>query len=218
MKSINIAIADDHQLFREGLSFILSSSKKYNILFEAENGMELLHKMNSKKLPEVILMDLKMPIMDGIEATEKIKAQYPDVKIIILTMHHEESVILHLLDLGANGYLLKNSSSQEVANAIDQVVTKDYYFTEYITSVMLKGIRKQIKPAVVQEGDFQLTKREIEVLTLICSELTTGEIAERLCISERTVETHRKSLLEKLNAKNTAGLVIKAMKANVIEF
>lgn len=218
MDIINIAIADDHQLFREGLSFILSSSKKYNILFEAENGLDLLHKLEVSVLPNVILMDLKMPQMDGIEATEKVKAKYPDVKIIILTMHHEESVILHLLDLGANGYLLKNSSSQEVANAIDQVIAKDYYFTEYITSVMIKGIRKQLKPSSIPTDDYQLTKREMEVLALICSELTTSEIAEKLCISDRTVESHRKSLLEKLDAKNTAGLVIKAMKANVIDF
>lgn len=218
MDMINIAIADDHQLFREGLSFILSSNKKYKILFEAENGQDLLQKIGVMGQPDVILMDLKMPIMDGIEATEKVKALYPEVKIIVLTMHHEENVILHLLDLGANGYLLKNSSSQEVAGAIEQVMKKDYYFTEYITSVMIKGIRKQVKPATIPSDDFQLTKREMEVLTLICSELTNSEIAVQLHISDRTVESHRKSLLEKLNAKNTAGLVIKAMKANVIEF
>jgi DNA-binding NarL/FixJ family response regulator len=218
MDMINIAIADDHQLFREGLSFILSSNKKYKTLFEAENGQDLLQKIGVMGQPDVILMDLKMPIMDGIEATEKVKALYPEVKIIVLTMHHEENVILHLLDLGANGYLLKNSSSQEVAGAIEQVMKKDYYFTEYITSVMIKGIRKQVKPATIPSDDFQLTKREMEVLTLICSELTNSEIAVQLHISDRTVESHRKSLLEKLNAKNTAGLVIKAMKANVIEF
>ncbi len=218
MEMINIAIADDHQLFREGLSFILSSNNKYKILFEAENGQDLLQKIGVMGQPDVILMDLKMPIMDGIEATEKVKALYPEVKIIVLTMHHEENVILHLLDLGANGYLLKNSSSQEVAGAIEQVMKKDYYFTEYITSVMIKGIRKQVKPATIPSDDFQLTKREMEVLTLICSELTNSEIAVQLHISDRTVESHRKSLLEKLNAKNTAGLVIKAMKANVIEF
>lgn len=217
MDKIKIAIADDHQLFREGLRFILGGNKKFDVLFEAENGQDLLEKTEINK-PDVVLMDLKMPVMDGIEATEKLKSRYPEIKVIVLTMHNEENIILYLLDLGANGYLLKNSPSQEVITAIEQVVKKDYYFTEYITSVMIKGIRKQVKPTTLASDDYQLTKRELEVLQLICDEHTTTEIAKILFISDRTVESHRKSLMEKLDAKNTAGLVIKAIKSHMVEF
>jgi DNA-binding NarL/FixJ family response regulator len=212
---MKIAIADDHQLFREGLRFILEGNKKYNVLFEAENGQVLLDKMQNN-IPDIVLLDLKMPVMDGIESIQKIKTLFPDVKIIILTMHHEENMILHVLDLGANGYLLKNSSSQEVTLAIDQVMAKDYYFTDFVTSVMIKGIKKQVKPSPFTTDEFQLTKREQEILQLICEELTSVEIADKLFISDRTVESHRKSLMEKLNAKNTAGLVIKAVKAQIV--
>jgi DNA-binding NarL/FixJ family response regulator len=217
MEVIEIAIADDHSLFREGLRFILEGQPQFRIVTEASNGQELINSLASH-VPDVILMDLKMPVIDGVEAIRQIKLSHPAIRIIVLTMYHEESTILHLLDLGANGYLLKNTSSAEVAKAIHDVMKKDYYFTDYVTSVMLKGIRKQIKPTLTLDESVVLTKREEEVLKLICQELTTVEIAEKLFLSDRTVESHRKSLLEKLHAKNTAGLVIKAMKFQIIDF
>jgi DNA-binding NarL/FixJ family response regulator len=216
MEPIKIVIADDHMLFREGLRFILETNANFKVIAEVSNGAELLIELENE-LPDVILMDLKMPVVDGIEALRQIKAKYPAIRIIVLTMHLEESIILHLLDLGANGYLLKNTSSSEVSQAILSVVEKDYYFTEYITSVMLKGIKKQVRPSSTLDDSFALTKRELEVLKLICQEYTTTEIAEKLFISDRTVESHRKNLLEKLNAKNTAGLVIKALRFQLVE-
>lgn len=217
MTSIKISIADDHSLFREGVEFTLRHEGN-DIIASVSNGQELLNTILVEGLvPDVILMDLKMPVLDGIETTQRIKSEFPDIKIVILTMHHEENVILHLLDIGANGYLLKNSSSHELVSAIKNVVEKDFYFTDYISSVMLKGIKKQVKPSA-NFGELQnITSREKEVLRLICEEYTTTEMAEKLFVSDRTIETHRKSLLEKLNAKNTAGLIVKALKFQVID-
>lgn len=217
MQPIRISIADDHSLFREGVEFILRHEGN-NVIASVSNGQELLNTILTDKLvPDVVLMDLKMPVLDGIETTQRIKSEFPDIKIVILTMHHEENVILHLLDIGANGYLLKNSSSHELLSAIKNVVEKDFYFTDYISSVMLKGIKKQIKPSSTLGEIQNITSREKEVLRLICEEYTTTEMAEKLFVSDRTIETHRKSLLEKLNAKNTAGLIVKALKYQVID-
>lgn len=217
MQPIKISIADDHSLFREGVEFILRHEGN-NIIASVSNGQELLNTILTDQLvPDVVLMDLKMPVLDGIETTQRIKSEFPDIKIVILTMHHEENVILHLLDIGANGYLLKNSSSHELLSAIKNVVEKDFYFTDYISSVMLKGIKKQIKPSSTLGEIQNITSREKEVLRLICEEYTTTEMAEKLFVSDRTIETHRKSLLEKLNAKNTAGLIVKALKYQVID-
>jgi DNA-binding NarL/FixJ family response regulator len=217
MPPIKISIADDHSLFREGVEFILRNEGT-EVIASVANGQELLNSITVEGLvPDVILMDLKMPVMDGIEATQRIKTEFPDIKVVILTMHHEENIILHLLDVGANGYLLKNSSSSELLKAIKNVVEKDFYFTDYISSVMLKGLKKQVKPSA-NFGELQsITIREKEVLRLICEEYTTTEMAEKLFVSDRTIETHRKSLLEKLNAKNTAGLIVKALKLQVID-
>ena len=216
MKPIKIAIADDHQLFREGLRFILETNSSFRVIIDASNGLELINALESQT-PDAILMDLKMPVLDGVETIKEIKLRYPAIKIIVLTMHHEEEYILQLLDLGANGYLLKNTSSQEVFTAIKNVITKDYYFTDYVTTVMLRRIKNQVKPTNLENGHPALTKREQEILKLICQEFTTSEIAEKLFISDRTVESHRKSLLEKLNSKNTAGLVFRALKFQIID-
>lgn len=209
-QQINIAIADDHQLFREGIATIINFYPNLHVIYDVGNGEELLQKM-TQELPDVVLLDLKMPKVDGMEAAERIKDLYPQVKIIVLTMHHQEDFIIHMLKIGVNAYLLKNTSSQEVKKAIESVYAKDYYFDENISQVMLKGLRKKhvIKPKL--EANTRLTPREGEVLELICREYTTSEIAEKLFVSTRTVETHRKHLLEKLGAKNTAGLVIKAI-------
>lgn len=216
MTPVKIMIADDHRLFREGLRFILESSAEFTVISEVENGRKLMSLLETS-LPDLVLLDIKMPGMDGIEAIGQIKAKYPALRVIVLTMYQEENLILHMLDLGANGYLIKNTSSAEVAQAIRDVMSKDYYFTDFISKVMLKGIRKQAKASPFVENEFDLTPRELEVLKLICLEHTTGEIAEKLFISDRTVETHRKSLLEKLKAKNTAGLVVKALKMELVD-
>lgn len=213
MDLIKIGIAEDQPIYTEGLEYTLG--KKFKIVFTVTNGQELLQAIDTTPV-DVLLVDLKMPVLGGIEATKEIKNKKPDIKIIILTMHDEEPMIISALNNGANAYLLKNSVSSEVAYAIQSVAEKDFYFTEYITSVMLKKVRNEIKPLEKTSEKNELTDRELEVLNLICHQYTNMEIAEKLYISDRTVETHRKRLIEKLHAKNTAGLIINAIRMGII--
>ncbi len=215
---VKVAIADDHVLFRKGLITILEMDDDIEVVLEVNNGKELVENLN-QPLPEVILMDLKMPEMDGMEATKIIKEKHPEIKILILSMYDEEKFIIYCLELGANGYLLKNADPAEVTQAIRTVVAKDFYFNDHISTVMLKGLNQKSRPKGKPQwtNKIQLTNREKEVLELICHEYTTPEIGEKLFISHRTVEGHRKHLLEKTGAKNTAGLVVFALKHELIE-
>lgn len=217
--TIHIAIADDHKLFREGLKMIIETAEAdLNLVTEAENGQMLLDNMAALQTkPNVVLLDLKMPVKDGIETLKELKALYPDVLVLILTMIDQDDYILHLLDLGANGYLLKNSSADEVQQAITDTMTKGFYFNEHVSKVMLGGLRKKRKTTPSLSKSLQVTEREQEVLDLLCQEYTTAEIAEKLFVSTRTVETHRKNLMEKLGAKNTAGIIYKAVKEGLVE-
>lgn len=218
MELIQIAIVDDHQLFREGLAFIIEQHQDLSLTLEAPSGQELLDKLNkADSLPHVILMDLKMPDMDGIECTAKVKALYPDIKIIALSMYDQEDYILHALDIGANAYLPKHSSSQEVTKAIQTVYEKGFYFDDKVSQILLKGLKKKNIKKPKMDDHVVLTPREREILGLILKEYTTQEIANQLFISVRTVETHRKNIVDKFGARNIAGLVIKAIQMGYLE-
>lgn len=212
MNIIKIAIADDHQLFREGLAFIIQQQKEFELIAQAANGQELLQKISTaSQLPDIILLDIKMPVMDGIACTQQIKQLYPHIKVIVLSMYDQEDFILHFLDLGASGYLLKNSSSQEVYKAIRQTNDTGFYFDDFVCKIMLNGLKKKKVSKPSLNDQVHVTPREQEVLDLILKEYTTNEIAKQLFVSVRTIETHRKNLLEKFEVKNTVGLVIKAL-------
>jgi DNA-binding NarL/FixJ family response regulator len=218
MPKIKLAIVDDQVLFRKGLKLLISSFEKVELIIQASNGQELLDAIE-KEQPDVILMDLKMPVMDGLEATEKVKATYPQIKVILLTTYDEERLINHMMKVGANGYLLKNEEPEILKEAILTVVEKEFYFNDYVSKALLSGMQKKPKEIRPWEGanNISLTKREMEVLQLICKEHTSAEIASALYLSPRTVENHRKSLLEKTGAKNTAGLVIFAIQNQLID-
>ena len=218
MEKIKLIIADDQILFLKGLRLLINTFDTIELVAEATNGQELLDKIKTHS-PDVVLIDLKMPVMDGIEATKRIKKYYPEVKIILLSMYNDESIINLVMSLGANGYLLKNEEPHILKEAIEAVVQKDFYFNEYTSRALLKGSQQPSsgKRSSILSEDFQLTKREIEILQLICQEYTSNEIANKLFISIRTVEGHRKSILSKTGVRNTAGLVMFAMKNNIIE-
>ncbi len=214
---IKVAIADDHTLFCEGLKLIINSRDDFRLVLEARNGQELLDGIAELEAPpDVLLLDLKMPVKDGIETTKELKVTYPEIKILILTMIDQDDYIIHLLDLGANGYLLKNSSAEEVQNAIVAVAEKGFYFSDYVSQVMLSGLRRKRASPPALDAMTKVSAREIEVCELIATGLTTNEIAERLFISARTVESHRKNLMEKLGVKNTAGIVYRALKEGLL--
>ena len=211
---IKLAIADDHVLFRKGIARILQQSDYLDIILEAGNGQELLELMKNN-VPDVILMDLQMPVLDGIKATEHVKLHYPAVKVVVLSMHDEDNFVTHLMELGANGYLLKDADPDEVERAIRIVHEEDYYYGEFLTKVMHRRmLNKHVKreSSRLTLSNVHLSEREIEILKFICEGLTNAEIAERLFISPRTVDGHRQRIMEKVGAKNTAGLVVYAVK------
>ena len=213
---IKVGLVDDHQLFREGLRMMIESSPDMEVCLEASNGEELLAKLKEGTIPEVILLDLEMPNMDGMKTSEQLHAFFPEIKFLILTMHEDSRLIQHMMKQGANGYVLKTAKWEELRQAIEQVIAKDYYFSDLVGLAMLKNLHQPRKSKPQIHDSFHLSKREYEVLELICKGHTTTEIGELLFISPRTVEGHRTNLLKRLEVKNTAGLIIKALKNNLL--
>lgn len=214
---INIVITDDHKLFRKGIIALLEDFDFIGEIQEASNGAELLELLaGMENLPDVILLDLRMPVMDGVEAQQKIRNLYPGVKVIILTMEDDEQYILHLISEGVNGYLLKNADPDEMENAIVKVVEKGFYFSDNISSLVMQNLKKKEKTEAVFNPEF--TERELQVLELICRDFSNSEIADMKNISIRTVEGYRLKLVDKSGAKNIAGLVVLALKNKWVSF
>jgi DNA-binding NarL/FixJ family response regulator len=207
---IRLALADDQVLFRRGMALLLRDMAGAQVVLECANGEELLAGLKSTAV-DIVLLDLEMPVMDGMEAMRRIRLEFPAVKVIVLSSHDEEKFITHLMELGANGYMLKNAEPDEIENAIRSVAENGFYFSDVVNRVMLHGLvkKKQVKPTF---NDIDpLSERELEVLRGICQEHTTTEIAGRLFVSPRTVEFHRNNLLLKTGARNIAGLVVYAI-------
>ena len=215
--NINIAIADDQKLFRKGMVALLSTFDNITLLFEAGNGLELLQLCEQAEVkPDVILLDLSMPEMNGLDALKILKQKYPSIAVIVLTIHEAENFILATIQAGANGYLAKNAEPEEVELAIREVHKNDFHFTLPMLEIMRKGLTKKIQSSQL-EKQHNLTPREIEVLQLICKQFNSVEIAEKLFLSNRTVEGHRNNLLIKTGSRNTAGLVLFALQHKMID-
>lgn len=212
---IRIIIADDHQMFIDGLKALLKTQKQFAITGEALNGKQLLQVLNTQDA-DIILMDVNMPEMDGAEATRQIKQQYPQTKVIMLTMFNTRDYIEKLLKAGADGYILKNTGKEELILAIETVYRGESFFSREVTDKIMEGLQKK-KSAETDPLLTELTEREKDVLKLIVQELTTNEISEKLHISTHTVETHRKNLISKLQVKNIAGLVKYAIQYGLAE-
>lgn len=216
MSIIKVAIADDHKIFRKGV--ILSLRPYTNIKFvqEAENGEELLNGLPASE-PDVVLMDLRMPVKDGIEATKVISKDYPGIHVIVLTMYEDERFVSHLMENGANGYLLKSADPSEIKKAIVEVVTKGYYLNNFVNKVLLKKSHARTKTIPSLNNEIVISDKEREVLRLLCMEFTATEIAQKMDISPRTVEAIKDRLMARFNVKNTAGLVFFAVRNNLID-
>ncbi len=214
--NIKVAIADDQKLFRKGMASLISSFDGMELLFEAENGQELLDFCNTEAKPDVIILDLSMPVLNGLETLKILKEDFSSIKVVILTIHEAENFVLSTIQAGANGYLAKNAEPEEVEIAIREVYKNDFHFTLQMLELMRTGLVKKTQ-SVVLESESKLTKRENEVLTLICKQFSSTEIAEKMFLSNRTVEGHRNNLLLKTGSRNTAGLVVYALKHKIID-
>jgi len=216
--NIKIAVADDELLFRKGVVFMLEREKDIDIIFEASNGEELVQylKENQNNIPDVILMDLKMPLLNGVEATKKIHKLFPSIKIVALTSYDTKPFILNMIQEGASSYLIKNASPEEMINTIREVALKGFYYNERILGIIQEGkIFGTAKTRSIFDEEY-LTNREKDVLELICLQKSTSEIADKLFLSPRTVEGHRNNLLLKTESKNTAGLVVYAIQNKIV--
>ena len=214
-RAIKVAIADDHALFRAGVKTALSVKKDVELVAEADNGMQLLNLLKHIE-PDVILLDIQMPIMDGIQTLPEIRKIRPEAKVIILSMHNDHSMISKLMEIGANSYLTKNSDSETIYQAIKTCYEQEFFFNELTNKALLTGLRtKRTDGPGHQEAD--LSDKELRVLKLMCEEKTTKEIADIVEISPRTVEAIRDKLKTKTGAKSMAGLVMYAVKNGIIE-
>jgi two-component system, NarL family, response regulator DegU len=215
MAKIQIAVVDDHSLFRKGMISILQQVPDFEVVVEAVNGQEFLDKLPAQQV-DVVLMDLQMPVLDGIKTTEIVRAKHPDTKVLILSMHDEDQFVLHLMEIGANGYLLKDTDPEEVEKAIRKVYETDIYFSDFVSKIMLRKMnRKTQQENKIFNYKTDLSERELQVLKHICEGLTTAEIGDIVSLSPRTVEGHRLRMMEKLGLKNTAGLVAFAIRNNL---
>jgi len=211
---IKVAIADDHHLFRTGVRTSLSTRKDIHMVAEAENGMQLLNLLKHVK-PDVILLDIQMPIMDGLATLPEIKKLYPDVKIIMLSMHNDHSMITKMMEIGANSYLTKESDADVIYQAIKTCYEEEFFFNDLTNKAMLTGLRTKREPEQ-EVNEVVLTDKEKKILRLMCEEKSTKEIADLVEISPRTVEAIRDKLKSKTGAKSMAGLVMYAVKAGII--
>jgi DNA-binding NarL/FixJ family response regulator len=205
---ISVAIVDDHQLFRNGLKFIIENEDDMEVVIEASNGKQFLNFLQNLK-PEVVLMDINMPELDGVETTRRALEIYPDLHIIVLSMYDDVEYYNTMIDLGVKGFILKDIDNDELADALRKVYNGGSYFSQELLLRLIKN-----KPT---EDGIDLTKREKEVLELICKGYSNMQISEELFISQRTVERHRSSLLFKTNSKNSVSLVVFAIKNNLVK-
>lgn len=208
---INLLIVDDHQIVTDGLKALLSGEPALVLKGEASNGQMAIDMLKVLKV-DVVLMDLDMPVLSGIEATKIIKKQFPDVKIIVLTMHDEKAMISMLIELGADGYVLKNSSRERLLEAINDVHAGKTHLSEEVTAVLLKPDVNRMQGKLAE-----LTEREVEILKLVADGLSNKEIGDKLFISHRTVDTHRTNLMNKLQLHNVAGMVRFAIENGLVE-
>lgn len=208
---ILIAIIDDHTLFRNGVASLMREFEELDVVFEAENGEQMQYMLAKHTLPQVILMDINMPVMDGYQATRWVKERYPQIKILALSMFEDDKAVIRMIKSGAGGYVLKESKPRELLEAIKNINEKGVFINDMVSGKLIR--------TVAQKDEMpDLSKKELEFLQLCCSELTYKEIAEQMFVSPRTVDNYRESLFLKLNIKTRTGLVLYAIKNEIFKF
>ena len=213
-KKITVGIADDHSLLRSALAKLINSFEGYAIVFETDNGKDLCNKIVKQEIPDIVMLDINMPEMDGFETTRWLHKHYPQVKVMALSMLSDERTIIKMFRLGAKGYLLKNADPEELKTALDSLMSKNVYVSEYVSGKLVSGLHQA---ADQPETEVLLNEREREFLRWVCTELSYKDIAEKMFVSLRTVDDYRQSLFSKLNVHSRVGLVMYAIRNGVAE-
>jgi two-component system, NarL family, invasion response regulator UvrY len=212
---IQVALADDHALLRNGLSGLVKSLG-YDVMFECNNGKELVERLKVEQ-PDIILMDINMPEMDGFDATLWVKKNFPLVNVLALSMYDDENAIIRMLRNGARGYILKDSDPQELRQAIDSIMAKGFHYSDIVTGRLIHTIQQLDDDENHMKGMLKLTEREIEFLKLAATEMTYKEIASQMHLSPRTIDGYRDDLFLKLNVRSRVGLVLYAIKQGIVQ-
>lgn len=210
-EQINIAIVDDHTLFRNGVAALMSEFDELKIIFDAENGKQLQQQLLKHPLPDVVLMDINMPVMDGYDTTRWLKKEYPRVRVLALSMFEDDKAVIQMIKCGAGGYVLKESKPKELLEAIRTIHQKGVFINDMVSGKLIRSVKDE-------EALPDLSKKELEFLKLSCSELTYKEIADLMFVSPRTVDNYRESLFQKLNIKSRTGLVLYAIQNEIFRF
>lgn len=214
MEKIAIAIVDDHTLFRQGIAYLLTESKEIDVIFDACNGEDLIKKIAAYPLPEVILMDITMPIMNGYETTKWVKTNYPQIKVLALSMLEEDKPIIEMLKNGAGGYMLKESKAADLVNAVKTLAKQGYFVNELVSERLMRNIQNN-QP--VKTTAVSLNANELKFLELCCSDLTYKQIADVMNLSTHTIDNYREALFQKFEIKSRTGLVISGLKHGLIK-
>src|SRR5205809_3113137 len=213
---IKIAIADDHKIFRDGIKMALSGKKNLKMLWEAEDGKDMMHKIAIKK-PEVLLMDIRMPEIDAINGIQLIRKEYEDIIIIVLTMYDDQQMIRKMMEMGANAYLTKTTDPEEIYEAILTCVNDDFYFNELVNKAVLLKLQHKKTVRQFYPNPVKFSEKELRILKHIAEDKTTEEISKEVFLSPRTIETIRQNMKQKVGAKTIAGLVMYAMRNKLLE-
>ncbi|HEX5653449.1 MAG TPA: response regulator transcription factor [Chitinophagaceae bacterium] len=215
-QQIRVAIADDHKIFRDGIRMALKDKEYLRILWEAEDGKDLMHKLQLK-IPDVLLMDIRMPEMDGINAISLIRKEYEAVKIIVLTMYDDQEMITKMMEMGANAYLTKTTDPEEIYQAILTCMNDDFYFNELVNKAVLLKLQHKKTVRQFYPNPVKFSEKELKILKLIADDKTTEDISKEVFLSPRTIETIRQNMKQKVGAKTIAGLVMYAMRNKLLE-
>lgn len=216
--AVKLALVDDHTLFRKGLiSLIDMAYSNYTILFEADNGIDLQHKIDKNNPPDIILMDINMPGMDGFASVQWLNTNHPLVKVLVVSMIDKEESIVRMLKLGVKGYLSKDVEPKELGEALESIMNKGFYYTDYITGKLVHSLKGDAKTSIKSAALNLMNDREKEFLQLACSEYTYNEIASKMFLSPKTIDGYRNALFEKLQVKSRVGLALYAVKHGLVE-
>ncbi len=211
---IDVCLVDDHTLLRKGMVEVIDGFQGYQVIGEYNNGKELVARIKSVEIPDIVLLDINMPEMDGYETASWLHQQYPQVRVIALSMYDDEKSVIRMIKAGARGYVLKDADPGELRKALDDVMSKGYYYSDLVSGVLIHSLHSESEAS---QKSVIINEREIEFIKLACTELTYKEIADRMCLAPRTIDGYREALFVKLNVKSRVGLVMYAIRNGILK-